>query len=983
MYKKYLLFSVLVLLLCSVPSFSQIATKTGSIYGKVLDDKGAPLPGVTITLESDVIPSQVAISGSAGGFRFANLPPATYAVNFSLEGFTEVRQEEVRVNTGSQVQLQITLKPSLSEEFTVIGDTPVVDTKKTGSYDTYGRDYLQEVPSGRDPWVIIDQTAAIDSDRYNVAGSESGQQASFLARGGSGDNSVWNIDGVNVTDPSALGSSPSYFDFDAFEEIQITTAGNDASIPTGGVAVNIVTKRGGNRVEGNASYFFVNDSLQGSNTPDELIQKPNINPLNGEPIKGSNRLDEIKDYGFDLGGPIIKDKLFAWGAYRKNEIGLKTILDLPDFTELTIFNFKSNMNWMASHESQFSYNNDNKKKQGRAAVSPFIQAPETLWTQDGSDTILAGIWTGQHTWIPNDQTILTGRYGYNGNGFTLIPQGGNDVPIIYLAAIPRFEQTIYYVAPIDRPGHDLSIDANYYRENLLGGDHEFKFGFEYKTDSLHTFSSYGNGSLIVDFNQTVPNGPLTAGQVYVRHNIDGRTRINRTSFFATDTFRKDRLTLNAGFRFDQQTGKNQESTIPAVAGYEDIVGPLAFSGNDPGITFNNISPRIGATYDLSGNGRTILRGNFARYYDTFNNAFLTHVNPTYVYNGAVLDYNNLNGDRVITRDEITGAPSYYGGLNGPNFDLNAFLANRLIDDNLKNSNVWEYLIGFERQISQDLSFGVNYTHREYRDTTVIVPFGISASDYVPAGNVTFNNELGAFTVPTFKLPFVHDGRLILRNVEDYKTNYNGVDLNLRKRMSNDFMMNASLTLQRQKAKYDGGDSAAFYINDGGITGQAFPFDPGQLPFLDSQPYAFAPLGSGKAGVYPYSEWQFKVSGVYQFPWDVSVGAFARYQQGYPYVIFGRFDDDTLNGALGTTRHLILVEPFASRRFDNIFTLDLQFEKAFELGQYGRLAFMANAFNLTNTNSIIRRNRLLNSGSFNRIEENLSPRALRLGLRYSF
>src|SRR5262245_35593874 len=296
MRNKVLLALVVGILAFTLPVFSQVATKTGSIYGKIVDDKGAPLPGVSITLESDVIPAQAATSGPSGGFRFANLPPGAYSVNFSIEGFTEVRQEEVRVSTGSQVQLEITLKPSLSEEFTVIGETPVVDTKKTGTSSSFSREYLEDVPSGRDPWVIIDQTTGIDSDRYNVAGSESGQQASFIARGGSYDNTVWNYDGVNVTDPRALGSSPSYFDFDSFEELQITTGGNDASIPTGGVAVNVVTKRAGNKWSGNGSFYFVNDSLQGTNTPEELLAIGQTK---------SNRIDEIKDYGFDFGGPIL------------------------------------------------------------------------------------------------------------------------------------------------------------------------------------------------------------------------------------------------------------------------------------------------------------------------------------------------------------------------------------------------------------------------------------------------------------------------------------------------------------------------------------------------------------------------------------------------------------------------------------------------------------------------------------------------------
>ncbi|MCI0617424.1 TonB-dependent receptor, partial [bacterium] len=624
MRNKILLALVVGILAFTIPVFSQVATKTGSIYGKTIDDKGGPLPGVSITLESDVIPTQTASSGASGGFRFANLPPGTYSVNFSIEGFTEVRQEEVRVSTGSQVQLEITMKPSLAEEFTVIGETPVVDTKKTGSSQNFNRDYLEEVPSARDPWVIIDQTTGIDSDRYNVAGSESGQQASFIARGGSDDNTTWNYDGVNATDPGAIGASPTYFDFDAFEELNISTGGNDASIGTGGVVVNIVTKRAGNKWEGSASYFYAGDSLQGDNTPDELAA------IGAK----SNRLDEVKDWGFDLGGPIVKDRLFAWGAYRKNEIGLITTANTFDFTELEDFNFKANMNWTSSQESQFGYFKGEKTKSGRAGISVAVQAPETLWEQGGTDTITPGIWTGQHTWIPNDHTIVTGRYGYIGLGFTLVPVGGKDIPMVYLAAIPRWEDTLFYVKPIDRPAHDFVVDANYFTENMLGGDHEFKFGFEYKTSKLHTFSSYGNGVLFIDYYQTVAQGPLTSGFLYAQHFIDGRVKQDRTSLYVTDTYRKDRLTLNMGVRFDHQKGKNEASTIPAVPGFEAFVGPLDFPGNEPDITFNNFSPRFGATYDMSGDGKTIIRGNFAHYYDGWNPAYLQHQNPTYVYNGA-------------------------------------------------------------------------------------------------------------------------------------------------------------------------------------------------------------------------------------------------------------------------------------------------------------------------------------------------------------
>jgi hypothetical protein len=979
MRNRILLLLVVGVLAFTIPVFGQVSTKTGSIYGKVVDDKGAPLPGVGITLESNVIPAQVAQSGPAGGFRFANLPPGDYSVNFSLEGFTEVRQEEVRVSTGSQTQLEITLKPSLAEEFTVIGEAPVVDTTKTGTSSSFSREYLEDVPSARDPWVIIDQTTGVDLDRYNVAGSESGQQAGFVARGANDDNTLWNYDGVNATDPAALGASPTYFDFDSFEELQIATGGNDASVQTGGVIVNIVTKRAGNKWEGNGSFYFVNDSLQGENTPDELKQNP-ILDANGNPIEKGVHLDEVKDYGFDVGGPIIKDKLFAWGAYHKNNISLITITNQPDITELIDYNFKANFNWTAAHESQFGYFNGDKTKQGRG-FNPAVQAPETLWNQGGTETILPGIWTGQHTWIPNDHTIISGRYGYIGLGFGLHPAAGNDHPIIYLSAVPHYEET-YVDFFTDRPAHDIVVDANYFRENLMGGDHELKFGFEYKTADVRSYTIYGNGQYIYDFYQEAANGPLTSGYLFTFSDVVGLTNVKRTSFYVNDTFRKDRLTLNLGFRVDNQKAENLASSRPANLFVPDLVPAFSFDGSDVSVKFTDFAPRLGLTYDLTGDGKTIIRGNFARYYDQYNAGYATFTNPTFAYGiGALLTYNNSNGDRTITRDE-TSFVTFLGGFTDHGFDPATFLSLRTYDPDLKNGSANEYIAGFERQLGKDWSVSVDYTHRDYFDTTAFLPEGVTSADYHQAGTLDLNTVLGHFSVPYFTLNAAHSGVRVLSNIPDYKQHYNGVDISVRKRMADNFMINAGLTVQSQKSSFDSALGAGYTIGEGS-SGIIFPFSPSNVRAFDGQPYAYVSGGSGKTNVYPFAERTFKLSGVYQFPWDFSVGAFARFQQGFPQFLLAGVRDTSFSRTYSTTTQLVPVEPFGDRRYDDLFTLDLQFEKGFDFAQYGRLAVSANLFNVTNTNTIIRRNNVATSLTFNRIEENISPRAVRLGVRYSF
>ena len=321
-------------------------------------------------------------------------------------------------------------------------------------------------------------------------------------------------------------------------------------------------------------------------------------------------------------------------------------------------------------------------------------------------------------------------------------------------------------------------------------------------------------------------------------------------------------------------------------------------------------------------------------------------------------------------------------MNGPVFDIAAFEAQRLYADNLGNQSANEFIVGFERELFKDASLSVNYTYREYDNFISDSPFGVTAESYVPGGTAVFPSVLGTFSIPYSVLAVPQDGTHILENLDNYTNTYNGVDLIFRKRMSNNFMLNSSLTLQRQKQQVGGGDGFLGAVIGDGFVGRIVEPDPTQVVLYDGKPYSYVSGGSGKSGVYPYAEWTFRMSGVYQFPAEISVGAFARYQQGYPYVLIGQLDDESFAAFDGSVR-TILLEPVGDRRYDNTFTLDLNVQKVLNLGNAGRITLAADLFNVTNNNSVVQRNRLIDSGTFNAIQENISPRALRFGVRYSF
>ena len=159
----------------------------------------------------------------------------------------------MRVTVGFSANASTQLGVSaVQETVTVTGATPVVDTKETGTRQTFTLEQLQSIPSARDPWVILQQTAGIAMDRENIGGNMSGQQSNYVSRGGNPTNNKWSIDGVDMTDLAATGSSSVYYDFDSFQEMTINTGGVDVTQQTGGVGINLVTKSGTDRFKGSA-----------------------------------------------------------------------------------------------------------------------------------------------------------------------------------------------------------------------------------------------------------------------------------------------------------------------------------------------------------------------------------------------------------------------------------------------------------------------------------------------------------------------------------------------------------------------------------------------------------------------------------------------------------------------------------------------------------------------------------------------------------
>jgi hypothetical protein len=379
--------------------------QSGAIFGKVTDPSGAVVPGALVTLEGPaLIRPLAAVSTTSGAYRFPVVPVGAYSVRFEAPGFGRLVRESIRIETGFNAEINVQLKVSdLAETATVIGESPVVDTTSTSIMSNFGKELLDAIPSARDPWVILEQTPGMVMDRQNVGGNESGQQSAFVVHG-TDRNQMWNMDGATITDMAA-GSSPGYYDFDSFEEIQITTGGNDASQDSGGVSLNFVTKSGGNTFHGSTRGYLVDKGLQSNNISPELQAQ---GAGSGNPVKN------ISEYGFEIGGPIKKDKMWFWTGYSKSDVKVGVLGFLKpgctdendpdcletDLTTLTNFNAKLTYQWAKGHLSSFLYNLGDKARNARGA-GPLNPIETTVrQTSPGYMAFFS------HQWIASDRLTL-------------------------------------------------------------------------------------------------------------------------------------------------------------------------------------------------------------------------------------------------------------------------------------------------------------------------------------------------------------------------------------------------------------------------------------------------------------------------------------------------------------------------------------------------------------------------------------------------
>jgi hypothetical protein len=934
------LFASLVVLLPSHVAAQTVGATTGTINGRVVDASDAVLPGVTVTISAPQMQgTQTAITNEEGNYRFPGIPPGVYRVQYELPGFGTVVREAIRVTLGFTATLNVTLQVStLQETVTVTGDSPVVDVTSTKTSTNYDFKELASIPSARDMWAILAESPAITMARIDVGGSAAGTQSGYRTYDAQGNQNRVMIDGLVTTEGN--GAIGVYVDYGAFEEVTAGTAGHGADMGQPGVQTQMMIKSGGNQYHGTFYSDYQNSSLQAHNITDEQISR-------GVRDKELNRMAVYYDVNADVGGYIKKDALWWYGSFREfdTEVNEPRFPVKPHETRLRHFSGKATYSMAGGNKLIASMMRTLKiqptRLDARRATNPINP------TEGSTQHQRHWAWVYKAEWnkVLSDSAFGEVRGGQFGYDWPLRPNEN--------ASGPRIEDltTSVVIGPnLDRfqaRRRNQVLGSLTYFKDRLAGSHDFKFGGEVFHETFtEEFLPTTYGNLSVSY---------TRGGAPSEVELFDPGRINATlmtySAYANDTWRvNNRLTLTPGLRFDRFVNSLPEQEHPAG---RFSATPITFAAVDDLVSWDLFGPRLGLTYDVSGNGRTVLKFNYGQYWWNPSNDISTAANPNrspWFRRYPWIDRNG-NGFWDEGEQDETRLLATQGGV-----------ASTVVDPNLKNTQTREFSAWVERELAANFGVRTGVVVRQIRDQRANVdanrPF--SAFD-VP---VTFadrgpDNVLGTGDdgppISGFNL---NPSRLTLPTLTTVANvpgngDYYTWEVSANRRMTGRWSLRASFT---HTWNYDQNNSFAGNT----VRQYSLPYTPNDLINTDRED-----------GAYSFTNWTAKLMSTIDAPYGIKLTPMLRHQSGEQ---IGRVVQLGFN--YGTQN--VLVEPLETTRMDHTTIWDLRAEKVIRFG--GRsLSGFVDVYNISNSNAEFRQI-YVSGGSFGFPTTIIPPRIVRFGVK---
>jgi hypothetical protein len=920
-----------------------------AIAGIVRDTTGAVLPGVTVEATSPALIEKLksATTNEAGQYRIVDLRPGTYAVAFTLTGFTTVRREGIVLEANFTAPINVELKVgAVAESVTVTGTTPVVDVQTSQRREVVTQELLESLPTGRNFQLMAGTVPSVTTGVFDVGGSSAmWTGGSLLVHGSLSFDSRTLIDGMVVDAMFGGGQCSCVYDNEAqTQEISVQVSAGAAENQLSGVLVNRIPRTGGNTFSGDALVLFSNGSLQAQNL-DAALQ--------ARGLATGAKLYRDYDINYSGGGPIVKNRLWFFISGRNNAYNNYVAGAFnPDGSQAIDDNdvkaFPARLTSQLTSKNRVTAMFDwANKVRGHRNLAANVTPAASIQQGQPAEHIAQAKWTST---ISNHLLFETGyTQSYNGVLYTYEPEVVPDTCHVAFNLCPpgtgygsiAHQDTVLgtqYVAalsgaasgagPAFMPALSHVAQASL---SYVSGAHAFKVGIQNRWGYAKDIRTRINGDLIQQYSSGRPSTVNILNTPFLNEadvNAD-------LGIFVQDTWTTKRLTISPGLRWDHFNSSVPEQDVPAGR----FVPARHFAAIEDIPNWNNVSPRIGASYDLSGKGKTAIKGNFGVYVQSQGPGFATTYNPA-VFSTDQRTWNDLNRDDIAQENEIGPPRNVAFGVR----------RNQNPDPNIKRpyQRVWD--VGIQHEIMRGLAVSASYNQRNFYNIIWTQNLAIPFSQYTLAS--VPNPQAPGQTLPVYNVNSAVFGQVneLDTNSDQNTRVYKGVDVSINWRLPG----GGSLT---------GGTSTGRLL-----TNTCDVADPNNTRFCDYNQYD-VPLQT-----------VFKLSGTYPLPYGIRLSGTFQHTPAAERTILYQVTRTQLPSLVAASVNIRLNEP-GSVYNDTVNQLDFSLMKNFRAGRVDVRPDLS-LFNLFNANPVLTQTNTFGQALGNALTI-LPPRMLRLGLMVKF
>lgn len=938
------------ILAASPLAFAQ-AGANGSVTGVVTDPRGLALPGVTVSLSGpEIIGYRAATTDENGSYQFRVVPPGTYTVSYELLGYQTSRRDAIAIPPGHALVLSLTLAPAALPQDSISdpGGPPLIDLETTETAATFEDRQLYGIPSATNIWAVLDGSPGIQMRGYDVGGSHEAQPVEYDTFGIRGQNRIVN-DGVNTTE--GIAHAGGYYDFYAIDEFRVTTQGAGVEMSTPGAQVVTTWKSGTNEFSGLFHGDFVHGDFVGNNIDDELESRGAT----------SARTREFYEYHLDLGGPIIKDRAWFYVAHNRffldREVSGQDPAVATEIADVDTLTGKINLR-LSDRDHLIGFGHWSFKQRPNGGLSSMV-SPDSVLAQESRHQLYKTEW--HRNWSDRlSSSILVGYFGDEWDAVPTVDPGALPPRIDTATGMQSGAGWAPFSSSRWKP--QSTGQLNYHLPTRRVGSHDLKIGWDWQIDRYGPGWSDASGAIRYLDNSAYGRPTSTPDVVVDRilfTNVpnQGQTEHNEhTDVFAQDIWRvNDRLSLTLGARAGRQRIYYEDTENQPLQ--TDVFAPASAPGAEI-INQWKVAPRLGAAFDMSGRGTSVLKGYFGRFYANIGSG-LPEANPAgrgrEVYEFLDLNENGLYDGRQELGDLLEaaggGATQFDPGFELPYSD--------------------EYSASFEQELATGLGVRVAFVHKRYRnwwnaDVNVAQALNLTNDVTATCTGCPFDlegSEINLVTIPDDQTERV-DSRIM--NVpllpttggEDTDMTFTAWQVSLTRRFRNNFFLNASFDkLFRDELRSPDASTSPFVA------------DPLEQDWFQNHSRDVANRQETKY-------WTAKLLTRYVTSNEFGLALSARFQSGFPWAPVHRL----LVPNVGTKA--ILLTDLDANRSEDVTVVDLRVDKAWRFHRHYRITAIADVYNVLDVNPVT--NFVVNTGSrFEDVIEWLPSRTLKLGLRFEF